>query len=334
MSFSTLRTRSFCGTGKPVFLSTRDVEDLKQILLVLLKDTNLCVSVNTATHLSTLTDLSTGRLNYLLRLCKKIAKSGIVYLDGQYVHWNTGLTRDLYFNQCNSLNDCYLATMNYFYKQNVWRDNECKSGTGSSVEVCGGWINTITSIQKKLGFSTWVDLCCGQFRLDVAGVITPYFDAYLGMDISSKIIGENKAKLPNLRFRDTKLTKEKVSQILEDEKITKPVFITIKHALQHMDKATQTFVLWMCLKTFPVGSVLVFTTFKPSVLDEDGFDIVPGGTIGNCSLNLLENFLVDGVNFANCSRPLPDAEYVRGDGTCAVVLQITSERKFTLVSKK
>lgn len=324
-----LSTSTFCGTGKAVELTSEDAKELSVVLHLLLEGNNLCISGKTARYVSNRTKLSVIRIQNLLNLCKKIIHSGLILYKGQNVHWNPGLSRFLYFDNCNSLNDCYLEAMNYIYQQNIWRDSECKSGTGSGAMASGGWINTITTLQKKLRFSTWVDLCCGQFRLDVAGVIAPYFDAYLGMDISSNIIRENKEKFSDLLFRQTELTKAKISQTLDEEKITQPALITIKHALQHMDKTSQLKVLEMVLKTFPMGSVLVFTTFALSVLDEDVFDIIPGGTISNCSFKLLERngLLVDGI-FANCSIPLPDAEYVRGDGTCAVVLQITAQRKF------
>ena len=328
-------TKSFCGKGKPVKLKFKDLIGICTITQFLLEGDNLCVSGDTVDYVSRETKLAPGRVEYLLRLNTRIKRVGLIRYDRQIVHWNPGLSGTLYFRGCKSLHDCYLAVMNYVYSKNVWRDNECKSGTGSSVEVCGEWIDTIISKQKELGLTTWVDLCCGQFRTEVAGVIAEHFNAFLGLDISSNIIKENKKKFPGRHFRQTEVTEEKIGSILEEKKITQPVLVTIKHALQHMDKATQRRVLMMVLKTFPVGSVLVFTTFAPSVLDGKFFDNIPGGTICNCSFNLIDRSLLEkGVTFENCTFPLPDAEYVRGDGTCAVVLQITKKRKFTIIPKE
>lgn len=322
-------TNSFCGYGEPVPLEPIDLRDLCIIIQFLLIEVNLCVSVpDTAKYVSSKTRLAYNRVKYLLELNTRIKRVGLIRYYDQTVHWNTGISWRFYFEGCKSIHDCYEAVMEFIYNNNSWQDPQYKSGTGSSVEVCRGWISLIISKQKELGLTIWVDLCCGQYRPEVSGVIAEQFKYYLGMDISPNIIEENEAKFPELSFRQTELTEEKVGPILDEEKIDKPVLVTIKHALQHMDKATQRSVLEMILNTFPVGSVLVFTTFAPSILDGKVFNILPGGTICNCSLELIKHLLEEGVIFENCTFPLPDAEYVRGDGTCAVILMITAGRKF------
>jgi hypothetical protein len=75
-----------------------------------------------------------------------------------------------------------------FYRDNVWKDSESRSGTGSNVNVTEGLRAALPELLRDLGTTTLLDLPCGDFcwmsRLDLGDI------NYVGADIVSEMIAE------------------------------------------------------------------------------------------------------------------------------------------------
>jgi hypothetical protein len=78
------------------------------------------------------------------------------------------------------------------YKENHWRDNESKSGTGSNERNTEVVVGIVSKVIGELNVKSMLDIPCGDFnwmkRVDLSGV------EYLGGDIVGDLIDENRMK--------------------------------------------------------------------------------------------------------------------------------------------
>jgi len=90
-----------------------------------------------------------------------------------------------------------------FYRDNVWKDSESRSGGGSNVNVTEGLRAELPALLHDLGTTTLLDVPCGDFcwmsTLDLGDI------NYVGADIVSEMIAELQREYGTLQRRFVRL---------------------------------------------------------------------------------------------------------------------------------
>ena len=97
------------------------------------------------------------------------------------------------------------------YNTNFWRDQESRSGTGSSIQKTRKLAELLPFLLKKFEIKSILDLPCGDFNwmktVDLAGI------EYIGADLVPEIIQDNRIKYPEFEFVELDIIEGKLPDV-------------------------------------------------------------------------------------------------------------------------
>ncbi len=112
------------------------------------------------------------------------------------------------------------------YRKEYWKQGTSLSGVGSEGEWVHRYCRLVEELAKQLDLRTAVDAGCGDFN--VGRELAASFQSYTALDVSSFIIGRNKAAfggLRNVEFRVSNLIEEVPPRV---------DIVLIRQVLQHL----------------------------------------------------------------------------------------------------
>lgn len=104
-----------------------------------------------------------------------------------------------------------VETFTDIYEKNLWGSEESISGSGSELKSTKLLIQELPLLFSKFDIKSILDIPCGDFNwmksVDLCGA------SYIGADIVSPLIEQNRVKYPNTDFRVLDLTKDNLPKV-------------------------------------------------------------------------------------------------------------------------
>lgn len=104
-----------------------------------------------------------------------------------------------------------VETFTDIYEKNLWGSKESISGSGSELKSTKLLIQELPLLFSKFDIKSILDIPCGDFNwmksVDLCGA------SYIGADIVSPLIEQNRIKYPNTDFRVLDLTKDNLPKV-------------------------------------------------------------------------------------------------------------------------
>ena len=104
-----------------------------------------------------------------------------------------------------------VETFTDIYEKNLWGSKESISGSGSELKSTKLLIQELPLLFSKFDIKSILDIPCGDFNwmksVDLCGA------SYIGADIVSPLIEQNRVKYPNTDFRVLDLTKDNLPKV-------------------------------------------------------------------------------------------------------------------------